>query len=38
MPFKDKKALTSKGVRMMMDAAITKATELGIAVTVAIVD
>ena len=25
MPLKDRKALTSKGVRMMMDAAITKA-------------
>ena len=38
MPVKEKKALTSKGVHMMMDAAITKATELGLAVTVAIVD
>jgi uncharacterized protein GlcG (DUF336 family) len=38
MPFKDKKALTSKGVRMMMDAAIAKAESYGIAVTVAMVD
>jgi len=38
MPIKVKKALTAKGVRMMMDAALTKATEFGIAVTVAIVD
>jgi uncharacterized protein GlcG (DUF336 family) len=38
LPIKTKKSLTAKGVRMMMDAAIAKATELGIAVTVAIVD
>ena len=38
MPLKDRKALTSKGVRMMMDAAITKAEGYGIAVTIAIVD
>jgi len=38
MPLKDKKALTSKGVRMMMDAAMVKAETHGIAVTVAIVD
>ncbi len=38
MPVKVKKALTSKGARMMMDAAIAKATDFGIAVTVAIVD
>jgi len=38
MPVKDKKVLTSKGARMIMDAAIAKATEFGIAVTVAVVD
>jgi glc operon protein GlcG len=38
MPIKNTKMLTSKGVRMMMDAAITKARELGVAVTVAVVD
>jgi glc operon protein GlcG len=38
MPIKNTKTLTSKGVRMMMDAAITKARELGVAVTVAVVD
>jgi uncharacterized protein GlcG (DUF336 family) len=38
MPIKAKKTLTSKGVRMMMDAAIARAAELGITVTVAIVD
>ena len=38
MPVKNKKVLTSKGARMMMDAAIAKATELGIVVTVAVVD
>jgi glc operon protein GlcG len=38
MPFKTTKALTSKGVRMLMDAGISKARELGIAVTIAIVD
>jgi glc operon protein GlcG len=38
MPIKNTKTLTSKGVRMMMDAAIAKAGDLGVAVTVAIVD
>ena len=38
MPIKAKKTLTSKGVRMMMDAALARADELGITVTVAIVD
>lgn len=38
MPVKDVKTLTSKGVRMMRDAAVSKAEEFGIAVTVAIVD
>lgn len=38
MPVKDKKVLTSTGARMIMDAAIAKATEFGIAVTVAVVD
>jgi glc operon protein GlcG len=38
MPVRTKKALTSKGVHMMMDAAIDTATRLDIAVTVAIVD
>ena len=38
MPVRAKKALTSKGARMMMDAAIDRATRLGIAVTVAVVD
>ena len=38
MPIKAKKTLTSKGVRMMMDAALARAAELGITVTVAIVD
>jgi uncharacterized protein GlcG (DUF336 family) len=38
MPLKDKKALTAKGVRMMMNAAIAKAESYGIAVTVAMVD
>ena len=38
MPIKNTEALTSKGVRMMMDAAIAKAGDLGVAVTVAIVD
>jgi glc operon protein GlcG len=38
MPIKITKALTSKGVRIMMDDAISKATELGVAVTIAIVD
>jgi glc operon protein GlcG len=38
MPIKNKKSLTSKGVRMMLEAAIAKAQEFGIAVTVAIVD
>ncbi len=38
MPIKDTKCITSKGVRMMMDKAISKAEEFGIAVTVAIED
>lgn len=38
MPTKNTRTLTSKGVRMMMDAAIAKAGEIGVAVTVAIVD
>ena len=38
MPTKSKKSLTSKGVRMMMDAALARAAEFGIPVTVAIVD
>jgi glc operon protein GlcG len=38
MPIKNTKTLTSKGVRMMMDAAIAKAQDLGVAITVAIVD
>ena len=38
MPIKTSKALTSKGVHLMMDAAIAKAEEYGIAVTVAITD
>lgn len=38
MPIKAKKALTSKGVREMMNAALARATELGITVTIAIVD
>ena len=38
MPTRTKKTLTSKGIHMMMDAAIDKAKQLGIAVTVAIVD
>jgi len=38
MPVRTNKALTSKGVHMMMDAAIGTATRLDIAVTVAIVD
>jgi glc operon protein GlcG len=38
MPIKAKKTLTSKGVRMMMDAAIARAAEFGIEATVAIVD
>jgi glc operon protein GlcG len=38
MPVRAKKTLTSKGAHMMMDAAIDRATRLGIAVTVAIVD
>jgi len=38
MPTKNAKMLTSKGVRMMMDAAMAKAEKFGIAVTVAIVD
>ena len=38
MPIKNAKALTSKGVHLMMNAAIVKAKEYGIAVTVAITD
>ena len=38
MPIKAKKTLTSKGVRMMMDAALARAADLGITVTVSIVD
>jgi glc operon protein GlcG len=38
MPIRTKKALTSKGVHMMLDAAIDKATRFGITVTIAIVD
>jgi len=38
MPFKTKRTLTSKGIRLMMEAAINTAARLGIAVTVAIVD
>ena len=38
MPIKTKKTLTSRGVRMMMDAALARAAEFGIPVTVAIVD
>ncbi|GAG26608.1 unnamed protein product, partial [marine sediment metagenome] len=38
MPIKDTKIMTSKGVRMMMDRAISKAKKLGIAATIAIVD
>ncbi|MGW8303756.1 MAG: GlcG/HbpS family heme-binding protein [Desulfobacterales bacterium] len=38
MPIKTKKTLTSRGVHMMMDAALARAAEFGITVTVAIVD
>jgi len=38
MPIKAKKTLTSRGVRTMMDTALARAAELGITVTVAIVD
>ena len=38
MPTKDTKALTSKGVRMIMDSGIAKAKKMGIAATIAIVD
>jgi glc operon protein GlcG len=38
MPIKAKKTLTSRGVHMMMDAALARAAEFGITVTVAIVD
>jgi glc operon protein GlcG len=38
MPTRNSKTLTSKGVRMMMGAAIAKAEEFGVAVTVAIAD
>jgi glc operon protein GlcG len=38
MPTKKTRTLTSKGVRMMMNAAIAKAEEFAVSVTVAIVD
>ena len=38
MPIKETKRLTSKGARMVMDAAIEKAEDFGIAATVAVVD
>lgn len=38
MPVKETRKLTSKGVRMIMDAAVAKAEEFHIPVTVAIVD
>ncbi len=38
MPFAQTSRLTSKGAKMMMEAAIARAGEYGIAVTVAIVD
>lgn len=38
MPIKETKMLTSKGARMVMDAAIEKAREFGITATVAVVD
>lgn len=38
MPVKKAQKLTSKGVRMIMNTAIAKAEEFGIAVTIAIVD
>jgi glc operon protein GlcG len=38
MPFRNTKRLTSKGVRTMMETAMSKAREFGIAVTVAITD
>ena len=38
MPFAQTKRLTSKGAKMMMEAAIARAEGFGIAVTVAIVD
>jgi uncharacterized protein GlcG (DUF336 family) len=38
MPIKETKMLTSKGARMVIDAAIEKAEEFGIAATIAVVD
>ena len=38
MPFADTKVITDKGAKAMLDAAIAKAEEFGIAATVAIVD
>ena len=38
MPIKETKRLTSKGARMVMDAAIGKAKEFGITATIAVVD
>ena len=38
MPFADTKMITDKGANMMLEAAIAKAQEYGIAATVAIVD
>jgi len=38
MPVRNTKALTGKGAHLIMDAALAKARELGIAATVAIVD
>ncbi|MBW2208745.1 MAG: heme-binding protein [Deltaproteobacteria bacterium] len=38
MPIKETKMLTSKGARMVMDAAIEKAESFGITATVAVVD
>jgi len=38
MPIRDSKKLTGKGAHLIMDAALEKARELGIAATIAIVD
>jgi len=38
MPIRNSKALTGKGAHLIMDAALAKARELGIAATIAIVD
>jgi hypothetical protein len=38
MPFAPAQRLTSRGAKMMMEASIRKAEELGVAITVAIVD